>query len=304
MHRVLHPRPKPLREDPEKLRRYFVSTATRTLGTKPDSTHDLLDLVRSFPDQADELSTFVLRNVSKDEVLKEISLLRSDCSTGINQIPVKLASDYLFGPLTYTINSSINTSSFPKTWKTARVSPIPKVDNLVNEKDYRPFSILPNVSKIFERLVLNQILVFIEKQALLASSISGYRKGHSTTTVLMGITDDIIRAMKKGEVTLMVCADYSKAFDKVQFKAVLARLHEMGFSKSFLLLVPSYPSERRQLVQIDDNLSELAYVEFVVPQGSILGPGLFNLYVADLQKKLDCPCYQYADDTTFFLQGG
>ena len=99
----------------------------------------------------------------------------------------------------------------------------------------------------------------------------------------------------------MVCADYSKAFDKVQFKAVLARLHEMGFSKSFLLLVPSYPSERRQLVQIDDNLSELAYVEFVVPQGSILGPGLFNLYVADLQKKHDYPCYQYADDTTFFL---
>ena len=93
--------------------------------------------------------------------------------------------------------------------------------------------------------MLNQILVFIEKQALLASSISGYRKGHSTTTVLMGIREDIIRAMKKGEVTLMVCADYSKAFDTVQFKAVLAKLHEMGFSKSFLLWVLIYLSERR-----------------------------------------------------------
>ena len=149
--------------------------------------------------------------------------------------------------------------------------------------------------------MLNQILVFIEKQALLASSISGYRRGHSTTTVLMGIRDDIIRAMKKGEVTLMVFADYSKAFDTLQFKAVLAKLHEMGFSKSFLLWVLSYLSERRQLVQIDDKLSELAYVEFGVPQGSILGPVLFNLYVADLQRELDCPCYQYADDTTFFL---
>ena len=93
--------------------------------------------------------------------------------------------------------------------------------------------------------MLNQIFVFIEKQALLASSISGYRKGHSTTTVLMGIRDDIISALKKGEVTLMVCADYSNAFDTVQFKAVLVKLHEMGFSKSFLLWVLIYLSERR-----------------------------------------------------------
>ena len=124
-----------LREDPEKLNRYFISTATRTLGTKPDSTHELLDLVRSFPVQADELSTFLLRNVSRDEVLKEI------CSTGIDQIPVKfvkLPGDYLSGPLIYIINSCINTSSFPKTWTTARVPPIPKVDNPVNEKDYCP----------------------------------------------------------------------------------------------------------------------------------------------------------------------
>ena len=195
IHRVLHPSPKTLREDTEKLNRDFISTATRTLSTKHDSTHDLLDLVRSSPNQADEMSTFALRNVSSGEVLKEISRLRSDCSTGVDQIPVKfvkLANDYLSGPLTYIINSCINTSSFPKTWKTTRVSPIPKVNNPVSEKDYSPVSILPSLSKIFERLVLNQILVFIEKQALLASSISGYRRGHSTTTVLMGIRDDII----------------------------------------------------------------------------------------------------------------
>ena len=113
IHRVLHPSPRPLREDPEKRNRYFISTAARTHRTNSDSTHDLPELVRSFPDQADELSTFALRNVSRGEVLKEISCLRSDCSTGVDQIPVKFvkqASDYLCGPLTYIINCCINTS--------------------------------------------------------------------------------------------------------------------------------------------------------------------------------------------------
>ena len=100
---------------------------------------------------------------------------------------------------------------------------------------------------------------------------------------------------------MMVCADYSKAFDTVQFKALLRKMHCMGFSKTFLLWVHNYLTQRRQFVQIDDRSSEMVPVHFGVPQGSILGPVLFNLYVADLQGMLDCPCYQYADDTTFYL---
>ena len=114
--------------------------------------------------------------------------------------------------------------------------------------------------------------------------------------------------MKRGEVTMMVCADYSKAFDTVQFKDLLRKIHCMGFSKTFLLWVYNYLTQRRQFVQIDDRSSEMAPVHFGVPQGSILGPGpwsillpvLFNLYVADLQGMLDYPCCQYADDTTFY----
>ena len=146
----------------------------------------------------------------------------------------------------------------------------------------------------------NQIVTYIDEQGLLASGISGYRRGHSTTTVLLGIRDDVIKAMKRGEVTMMVCADYSKAFDTVQFKAVLMKMHGMGFSKKFLRWVLNYLCERQQFVQIDDASSELATVEFGVPHGSILGPILFNLYVSDLHEKLKCPCYQYADDTTFY----
>jgi len=107
--------------------------------------------------------------------------------------------------------------------------------------------------------------------------------------------------MKRGEVTMMVMADYSKAFDTVKFKSVLTKMHVMGFSKSFLKWILNYLCVRRQFVQIDARRSDLEVVDFGVPQGSILGPFIFNLYVADLQEHVQCPYFQYADDTTFYL---
>ena len=98
----------------------------------------------------------------------------------------------------------------------------------------------------------------------------------------------------------MVLADYSKAFDTVKFKTILMKMHEMDFSKKFLYWVFDYLCNRLQFVQIDDKSSEMGKVEFGVPQGSILGPIFFNLYVADLHKTVQCTCYQYDDDTTFY----
>ena len=117
----------------------------------------------------------------------------------------------------------------------------------------------------------------------------------------MGIRDALIRASSRGEVTLMVYADYCNAFDTVQFRSVVSKMHSLGFSKYFLLWMIDYLTHRRQLVQIDDRESDMATVEFDVPQGSTLGPDIFNLYVAALQSVLQCDCYQYADDTTFYI---
>lgn len=98
----------------------------------------------------------------------------------------------------------------------ARISPIPKIDHPKSENDYRPVSILPALSKVIERLVLQQLVSFIDAQSSFSENVSGFRKGHSTTTTVLGIRDDI-RVMKRGEVTLMVLADYSKAFDTISF---------------------------------------------------------------------------------------
>ena len=123
------------------------------------------------------------------------------------------------------------------------------------------------------------------------------------TTVLhvLGIRDDIIRAIKRGEVTLMVLADFSKAFDTIKYKTVLEKLILLGFSKEYLKWMIQYLSGRKHFVQVDDKMSELCMVSFHIPQGSIMGPLIFNLYVADLQSYVcRVKCHQYADDTTLY----
>ena len=169
--------------------------------------------------------------------------------------------------------------------------------------DYRPVSILPVMSKIFERVVMKQIVSFIDKEQLLYERVCGYRKGHSTVTALLGIKDMIMQAMGKGEITLMVLADFSKAFDTIDYKTLIHKMHALHFSNCFLKWLLSYLDDRYQFVQVDDKASELKLTTFGVPQGSILGPVLFNLYVTDLQDKIQLPCFQYADDTTILAHG-
>ena len=102
-------------------------------------------------------------------------------------------------------------------------------------------------------------------------------------------------------MTRMVCAEYSIALDAVEFKTVIMKMHNLGFSREFLLWMISYLSSRKQFVQIDDKQSNIATGQFGVSQGSIMGSVIFNLYVPDLQDKLQCSCFQYADDTTFYI---
>ena len=115
----------------------------------------------------------------------------------------------------------------------------------------------------------------------------------------MGMRDDLLRAMKKGEVILMVLADFSKAFDTVNYKILITKLSVLGFSKPFLRWLNSYIGDRSHFVQIDDSTSD---VRFGVPQGSILGPMLFKVYVSDLQDHLpfSIGSFQYADDTRIY----
>ena len=303
IHRVLKPNPQPLRQDPDSLNSYFCNIAERTVNATNKTIEELHAIIDSLEECGNNFCT--LRPVAYHEVLREIKSLRSDCSTGPDQIPakfIKLVAEDISSPLTHIINCCIEKEHFPSAWKLARTSPIPKINNPTTNNDLRGISILPVLSKVYEKLVLRQMAEFIDSKHLLPSHMSGFRKGHSTTTALINIRDDIIKAMNRGEVTIMVFADFSKAFDTVHFDIIIRKLHLMGFSTQFLRWMMSYLTERQQYVQIDDKKSGKLYTNFGVPQGSILGLVLFNLYVADLADELGtvCNCHQYADDTTIY----
>ena len=244
---------------------------------------------------------FKMKNVTYKSVENELKSMRMDCSAGYDHFSmsyIKPVIDELVSPLTHIINESIEYNTFPQQWKIGKISPIPKTSNSTEPDEFRPISILPIFSKIFERLIAKQICDYIERTCIYKNTMSGFRRSHSTSTLLLKIRDDILEAMKKGELSLAIFSDYSKAFDTVSYSTILKKLNKVGFGKDSLLLMTNYLTNRQQFVQVDDKTSTYGSCNFGVPQGSVLGPILFNLYVSDLQDNDTGPVCQYADDTT------
>ena len=167
---MLKPRARPLRFDPDELNDFFATTAQRKLETRATLTEDLTCLIDNLPDVPSGGMHFQLSPVTSENVLQVIKNLRSDCSTGADQIPtcfIKMVAECLAVPLTYIINNCIAKAYFPKQWKIARVSPVPKIDNPVSKDQLRPISVLPVLSKVFEKLVAIQMTNYADHAHLL-----------------------------------------------------------------------------------------------------------------------------------------
>ena len=173
---------------------------------------------------------------------------------------IKMVADYLGSPLTDVINICIKNLYFPSAWKLMRICAIPKGNQIKSEKDLRPISILPVLSKVYERLIFRQLSDFIDRNNVLNSNISAYRNGQSTTTVLQAIRDDIVKTVKCSEVTMMILADFSKAFDTIFVRNLITKMSKLGFSRGFLIWTLNYVMHRKQFVQIDDTCSEVKNV--------------------------------------------
>ena len=166
--------------------------------------------------------------------------------------------------MTDIINNCMNTSTVPSEWKTSRIYPIPKVKNPQSISDYRPISILQILSKVFERVILQQLTEIIEGEIIYDQQQSGFRTGHSTTVILLKLKEDIVKAMKKGEVTPAILADFSKAFDPVDYRTLLAELHAIGFSIAislFYIIILECKESRNGEIRIKFFYGDTKYID-------------------------------------------
>ena len=205
-------------------------------------------------------------------------------------------------PLTAVINKSIAEGVFPNLLKSASVCPIYKKNDKRICANYRPISLLSNIGKIFERAMYNRIEVFLNEFDLIYENQYGFRKKHSTNHALVGIVELIRKNLDNKMFTCGIFVDLEKAFDTVNHKILIEKLNHMGISDKANSWISSYLSDRKQFVKLNGVESKTECVTCGVPQGSILGPLLFIIYINDLHRSLSkCSVFHFADDTNLLF---
>jgi hypothetical protein len=234
-------------------------------------------------------------------VSKVIQGLANKNSSGIDNISTNMLrkiAPIIIVPLTLIINQSLCTGIFPHRLKIAKVIPLFKKGNPHTFDNYRPISLLSSLSKTFEKVVFNQVYDYFTKNNLFYDSQYGFRKLHSTEFACIEMLDRIVTQLDEGKLPITIYLDLSKAFDTINHGILLQKLKYYGFSDIPLKWFQSYLNDRQQFVCFDGHLSASKTLETGVPQGSILGPLLFLIYVNDLHEACEnfIPIL-YADDT-------
>ena len=247
-------------------------------------------------------SQFNFHTINESSTLKNLKNLKISKATGVDGIPakiLKLSYNIISPSFTYIFNLSISTGVFVDDWKRARVTPVYKSEYRRKCEDYRPISTLPIISKIFEKEIYGQLYQYLINNSLFSRFQSGFRLKHSTLSLLIQMCDNWFEKMDNGELTGLKSIDIRKAFDSIDHKILLRKMHErFGIQGLELKWFQSYLTKRSQMCVVNGHTSSAKEIVCGVPKGPILGPLLFLLYIYDLPE-----CLQntipglYADDT-------